>query len=946
MVTAPLSSTWDLLGSAQTSGAASSQPTFYRRLELYDLAGTALSQLDLDDHWVVPAPLSGPIAVMRDPHKPVLLTSDSVAYSARKHTVSIFSSSGLLLQVVQWDTPTKIVQLGWTASEQLVILTQDGTYRLYPLTVNPSSTSTPADSPYTQHSLGTEVQDNGGVLEAKIWSGGLVALLANLQFVEVRGWGRGSTDPAFDSTQDPNRDGAGSGSGPGGKGKSRIRHLAQVALDRVPDCWCVVPPEASSTRGIEVLLGTGGTVLRLDEIEVQDQRLSRGPFASIKPSPSGRFLALLTRPTPTTYELWVTSSDFSRSLSEFDLTNEGGGGGGGDADAPKSIEWCGSNSVVVAWDRLVVMVGPFGETLKYYYADPVRLVGEMDGTRIISNETCDFLQIVPQSSQSIFLPGSTSPASILFEASELFSQRSPKADEYVRSIQGDLVEAVDRCIDAAGREWDVVWQKKLLQAAAFGKSFLEVYNPSEFVNTTKSLRILHAVRDYKVGIPLTLEQFNARPLSSLVARLTSRSQHLLALRISSFLGLSPSPVLRHWAQHLIVASSPSQTVLGTNALPRTDEEVCDLIVRKLESVFHSGEAGDNATSGRNGTTATVETIRGGRGGGTGPIPVDLSSADIALTAFALGRTRLALMLVEKEARADKKVRMLERMGEVEQALREAEQSGDPDLVYLVLLPLLETRSSGDVFRLLPAYPLATSLLQQYALASNRTLLRDFYYVDDRRWEGAVLDLAESLDEVEFGNRVEKVRKAAKRFGEDKEYGFEAKMTEEHVKLLILQQTLESESPTQRKYVGLSVNETIRACILDRMDKKVDKIKKDYAVPDKRLWHVKLKALIQARDWDALDAFARSRKSPIGYEPWVEALIRAGAQRQAIKYVERCEARNRVELFVKAGEWVMAGEEAVRRGERGKLIDLKSRSPNTIIAAQLDELIASMDQAGM
>jgi hypothetical protein len=59
--------------------------------------------------------------------------------------------------------------------------------------------------------------------------------------------------------------------------------------------------------------------------------------------------------------------------------------------------------------------------------------------------------------------------------------------------------------------------------------------------------------------------------------------------------------------------------------------------------------------------------------------MELSSADIALTAFNLGRTRLALMLVEKEMRCDKKIGMLNRMGEVERALEEAEASGDSDL---------------------------------------------------------------------------------------------------------------------------------------------------------------------------------------------------------------------------------------------------------------------------
>ncbi|GAA5928869.1 tethering complex subunit VPS16 [Sporobolomyces koalae] len=913
MVVAPLSSTWDLLG-----GAGASATTFYRKVELYSLVESPLAEIDLSDHVVATARHGGPIAMMRDPAKPVLLSANGARLShADRHKVNIYSCAGRLLQSVQWDSPTKIVQLGWTAQEQLVILTHDGTYRLYPLT----PTSTGLESSYTQHSLGQDAIDVGGVLQAKIYEDGMVVLLANLQFVEVRGWAKVSTTAEQGTAQTTT------------SGKGRVVPLAAVQLDSPPDCWCVIPANVSSCRGTEVLIAVGQTILRMDEIEVQEQRVGRGPFRSIVPSPSGRFLALLSPSS----ELWVTSLDCSRSLSEYSLADEAPG----EASPIRRIEWCGSNSVVVAWERTVVMVGPFGETLKYFYTDPVELVGEIDGTRILSSETCDFLQIVPQSSQSIFLPGSTSPSAILYEASQLFSQRSPKADEFIRSIRGDLHAAVDGCIDAASREWGIEWQKKLLQAAAFGKSFLETHNPSDYVQTTKNLRILNALRDHNVGLPLTIDQFNARPRSNLIARLNSRSQHLLALRISSFLGLSPSPVLRHWAQQLIAASSPSSSaaVLNTNALPRTDEQICQQIVEKLSTVSLAPIAPSVKTPSDASTVQQTPVVAA---------RMELSSADIALTAFNLGRTTLAMMLVEKELRADKKIDMLSRMGEVERALSEAEASGDPDLVYSVLLPMLSSRPSGDIFRLLPSFPLATSLLLLYAHDSDRKLLRDFYYVDDRRWESAVLELEEGLElrDNEFGERVESVRKASKRFGEDKEYGFEVKMTEEQVKLLILQQTLESESPNKKMYVGLSVNDTIRTCIFDGLEKKVDKIKKDFSVPDNRFWYVKMKSLVAIRDWDALDAFARSKKSPIGYEPWVDALIAAGAQRQAVKYVEKCEGRNRIELFVKAGEWVMAGEEAVRRAERGKLLDLKSRSPNSIIAAQLDELIRSLEQAGM
>lgn len=114
----------------------------------------------------------------------------------------------------------------------------------------------------------------------------------------------------------------------------------------------------------------------------------------------------------------------------------------------------------------------------------------------------------------------------------------------------------------------------------------------------------------------------------------------------------------------------------------------------------------------------------------------------------------------------------------------------------------------------------------------------------------------------------------------------------------------------------------------------------------RFWYIKLRALVHLRDWDALDAFARSKKSPIGYEPWVEHLVSTGNHRQAVAYIAKCEQRNKVELYVKTGEWVLAGNECVRKSERGRLLELKSRAPNAVIAAQLDQLVGEMDAAGM
>lgn len=107
----------------------------------------------------------------------------------------------------------------------------------------------------------------------------------------------------------------------------------------------------------------------------------------------------------------------------------------------------------------------------------------------------------------------------------------------------------------------------------------------------------------------------------------------------------------------------------------------------------------------------------------------------------------------------------------------------------------------------------------------------------------------------------------------------------------------------------------------------------------------MKALVEIRDWEGLETFAKSKKSPIGYEPFVTTIIASGAQRQAISFVPRCDPRNRIEMFVKCGEWIMAGAEAVRTSDRNALMDLKQRSPNSIIAAQLDQLLEDLHNSG-
>lgn len=57
--------------------------------------------------------------------------------------------------------------------------------------------------------------------------------------------------------------------------------------------------------------------------------------------------------------------------------------------------------------------------------------------------------------------------------------------------------------------------------------------------------------------------------------------------------------------------------------------------------------------------------------------------------------------------------------------------------------------------------------------------------------------------------------------------------DESSRLLTMQEQLEKEADGKVTFFGLSVNETIRTCLLNGMSKRADKVKTDFKVPDKR-----------------------------------------------------------------------------------------------------------------
>jgi len=152
--------------------------------------------------------------------------------------------------------------------------------------------------------------------------------------------------------------------------------------------WAVIPPQ-SSTRHVEVLLATRNTILVADQVEIQDQLLQQGPFSHMALSPNGKFLALYTSSNGSG-RVWVVYSDFQKGISDFTIP------AGTNADGPvRQIGWVGDDAVAITWEggRVVVM-GPTGGYLEYIYNEGVWILEEVDGLRIYSSNTCEFVQKV------------------------------------------------------------------------------------------------------------------------------------------------------------------------------------------------------------------------------------------------------------------------------------------------------------------------------------------------------------------------------------------------------------------------------------------------------------------------------------------------------------------------------------------------------------------------
>ncbi|KAL7503518.1 hypothetical protein ACHAXN_001505 [Cyclotella atomus] len=953
-------------------------------------------------------PNGGPIATVTSP----LDAGGSAGFGSRT-TIRIMSNSGLLLSSIVFPkdlyvishktgkkmglhrSPGDILTIGWTTRCILIVVLRDSLTLCYDMggrAVLP---------PF--HALkcsGSGDQQGCELLEATVFEGGVAVLGTdrNAAVVEL-----------LDEHDDPTYvDGADVTSWrvvPSNNDPSEMRTLfappphyalvtplptAMFAKSKhfTYGCIAVLPREYAPSRRPELFLATSDGSVVVSEMQPSTSPNNglvdvdcrgkiggsgpKAPIVSMAFAPNGRFLACFTANSVLT----VVSTTFESIVLEFDTSS-------GSSSPPRSMGWCGEDSVVMHMKHLgVLMVGPYGDWLRFAYNDDegeIYLVPEIDCCRVVTSSSVEILQRVPPGTADLLRIGSIEAGALLLDASDAFDSGSSNADEAARAItqqEGLLEEAIRECIAAAEGEFDVKVQKRMLRAASYGLHFAcrDEHSPSRmtgrpspeavaFVRAARKLRTLNAIRTPSTGFAMTSAQYDSVSAKGVIARLMAAGHAALASAISEYLKLGRQ--VRDYAK----AMKATAFVNSCSAVSQSSQTL---------SIMTDSQIAEEA----------IRIIRGEEKGGgklfekdklpPASQPSSGMYASVALAAHRAGRRGVADLLIMLEQSPVDKVHALLSIGSYADAAAVAARARDPDLIFTAMLAYDKSLSDNDEGKntyfsgVVNKFPMeAVNMLTAYhsriaAMGGDvkpmvNILLRRQRHAEagtniGKRANALVRSDSSIMAENELEQqKVETLKEASNIFGlAGKDCLFQKTCTDEYLDLISDQEQLRRQYGTidvapPSSSVTATIASILKYAAADprsshKLFADADRIAKKYKVSEKRLWYVKVQAFSESKQWAVLRNLADSRaKSPIGMKPFALAAIK-GRQGEAeiMHYVGRMQGQSdgedRYELFCEAGMWRKAVDEAVKLGDRRRIAHVKSVCNSIEIQALCDKYV--------
>lgn len=283
---------------------------------------------------------------------------------------------------------------------------------------------------------------------------------------------------------------------------------------------------------------------------------------------------------------------------------------------------------------ILMLLNSDGVYKRFIYSYPIKIKQEIDGIRIISETSMEFLEKVSDSTYKIFKIGSKEPGSLLFDIYSNIEESNNRIFQLNEFI--NLNEAVNDCLEASKYEYDQTIQNNLLKAAFHGNLTLK---NNDFLDLFKKLGALNALK--RIGYPLTYLQLETISLNQMFENMIKRRKFKLCLSIADFLQVPKYSIWLEYCYELVMSHLE-------------DDDIYNHIISML--------------------------------------PVDFQFHLVASKAYFIGKRKLAIQILNHELEELSQIKLLVHMDEIQKAIDKAIAWNQTDYLYYILFNTKKSRN--------------------------------------------------------------------------------------------------------------------------------------------------------------------------------------------------------------------------------------------------------------
>ncbi|TKR78017.1 hypothetical protein L596_018891 [Steinernema carpocapsae] len=581
--------------------------------------------------------------------------------------------------------------------------------------------------------------------------------------------------------------------------------------------------------------------------------------------------------------------------------------------------WCGNEALCVQTPNELTFYSRESEEYSVSMFDKVFIDMELDGIKVFSKSKLTFYTVVNENLEAVFKIGTECPGTYLHEAALKHREKSHLVYDFIKYCKGKESKAIEECLYAAAYTYEPERQEELLEAAKLGKSIDKKYDSSRFVAICKEIRVLHTVRMMRVGIPLSFAQLTELKPNPLLNRLIELRHWPAAMEVARYMEIPEDEgvhrVLGYWASHLI-----EECKLNGGIAREVDEK----IFNKLKDF------------------------------------AAINYANIAEKAYKTELPELAELLLNREKRKARQVELLLKISRsdpkkdqmnnlyLNKAVTIASKSQQPDLIYLVMSHVKRHGKATEVDLLVRKWPQARALLEASYRDESPKHLEALYRQNDDYVRQAMFYIGKAMasnSPFETEENVASLKKAQeclnRNRGRDLSYIG-------HLSEIINIQRLSGEwditdgGGSLREVFIWAVSKDIEQSNAKKAP-HVDQLTKAFRISDKQIYMWKIEAFVNGRHFSHLDQLARSRRSPIGYLPFIKALTVRGYIHEAEKLMDRInDYEEQIKAYLLMEKPLQAAKIAFDRKNRRQLNKIRTKyCRNLEVNSQLSKYINAL-----